>query len=111
MTLPHVISGEVINLKTLKPNLPTYATCALVKTSELEVIRMVLPAGKKIAPHSVAGKISVQCLAGRALFSIGDRRHHLVEGDWLFLNGFEVHALEAETDTTLLVTILLAASH
>ena len=38
---------------------------ALFKTEELEVIRLVLAAGKSLPPHKVPGEITIQCLEGR----------------------------------------------
>ncbi len=107
MKISHIGSGEAVNLRTLKSQLPADTTVALVKTPHMEVIRMVLPAGKKIPPHHVPGEISVQSLSGKTVFFVGEQRNELTEGDWLYLRGGEAHALEAVTDSVLLVTILL----
>jgi len=73
----------------------------------MEVIRMVLPSGKHIAEHQVPGEISVQCLKGRVSFDVEGVKAELEEGDWLYLNGGQRHALTALSDAVLLVTILL----
>ena len=109
MALPHLVSGEVINLHTLKMNMPQDSTCALVKTNDMEVIRMVLPEGKKIPEHSVSGKIAVQCLSGHTLFGLGSEDRELKEGDWLYLDGNQTHSLKAVADSVLLVTILFTS--
>lgn len=109
MTLPHITSGEIVNLKTLKADMPVDSTCALFKASEMEVIRMVLPEGKKIPEHRVAGKISIQCVSGHTKLSLGTKVQDLHEGDWLYIDGNELHALEAVAASVLLVTILLTA--
>lgn len=107
MGLPHLISGQVINLHNVEGDLPGDSTFALVKTADMEVIRMVIPQGKKIPEHNVPGNISVQCLSGRARFFVGADIRDLQPGDWLYLEGGQPHALEGITDSTLLVTILL----
>ena len=107
MGLQHLTSGQVINLQNVGGDLPENSTFALVKTPEMEVIRMVIPKGKKIPDHSVPGKISVQCISGQTRFFLGTQSRELKSGDWLFLEGGQSHALEAITDTALLVTILL----
>ncbi len=108
MGLPHLKSGQVINLQNVEGDLPSDSTFALVKTPDLEVIRMVIPQGKKIPEHSVPGRISVQCLSGQTRFFVGTDTRDLEPGDWLYLDGGQPHALEGLTDSAILVTILLA---
>jgi quercetin dioxygenase-like cupin family protein len=106
MSLQHVKSGQRVSL-LLGPALPTSQTTTLVKTNELEVIRLVLQAGKEIPTHKVAGPITVQCLEGRVAMMAHATRQELAAGDFLYLNGNEPHALQGLTDAAVLVTILL----
>ena len=46
MALPHAQSCEVVSLRPLGPRLHDTPTSALIKAGQLEVIRVVLPAGK-----------------------------------------------------------------
>jgi quercetin dioxygenase-like cupin family protein len=80
-----------------------------MKSKQLEAIRLVLPAGKTIPPHKARGEITVHCLEGRVLFSIGEVTRELTAGDWLYLQAGEVHALSAPVDSSLLVTLVLPA--
>lgn len=98
--------GEVINLYSLTNDMPDDATLALMKTSDMEVIRMVLPKGKEITEHSVDGQMSVQCLEGRTEFDVDGDTHLLSSGDWLYLSRNQPHSLRVVRDTILLVTIL-----
>jgi len=98
--------GEVLNLYELREEMPNDASLALVKTSDMEVIRMVLPKGKEITEHSVNGQISVQCLKGKITFSTGKKATDLTKGDWLYLQRNQSHSLQALADSVLLVTIL-----
>jgi hypothetical protein len=50
MAIQHAQSGEIIALP-LRPTLALSKTTTLVKTVNLEVIRLVLPAGKEIPTH------------------------------------------------------------
>lgn len=106
MNKGHIKSGEVINLSTLKDGMPEHSTFALIKTDDMEVIRMVLPRGRDVMEHSVEGEISVQCLKGNVIFQVGDEAIELSENDWFYLKGGESHALHAKEETVLLVTIL-----
>lgn len=109
MNQGHVQSSEVINLDTLRDGMPGDSTFALVKTDDMEVIRMVLPRGKDIMEHSVEGEISVQCLKGHVIFQVEGEAKNLTENDWLYLTHNQPHALHAKTDSVLLVTILFTA--
>lgn len=110
MNKGHIQPGEVVNLLTLKKDMSGDATFALVKTSDMEVIRMVLPEGRNISEHSVEGEMSVQCLKGHTEFTVGDKIHDLTEGDWLYLERNELFSYRTKTETILLVTILFVNS-
>jgi len=78
----------------------------LMKTQDMEVIRMVIPKEKDITEHSVDGQISVQCLEGKAEFGVEGEQHVLTSGDWLYLSRNQPHSIRAIRDSILLVTIL-----
>lgn len=107
MAIEHAQAGEVIDIRPLADKLPESKTRTLLKTEHVEVLRLVLPAGKVIAEHKAPSDITVQCLEGEVKFTspIGTKSLHA--GEMLFLNAAERHALEAVSDASLLVTILL----
>lgn len=107
MALEHARPGQAIDVKPLGAGLGGSKTSTLIKTPHLEVIRVVLPKGKKIPPHKVAGEITVQCLEGRIAFRAGDGQTELAAGQMLYLEGGAAHALEGLEDASVLVTILL----
>jgi quercetin dioxygenase-like cupin family protein len=107
MAIPHAKSGEVIDLRFLGKALAQAVTNTLVKTDRLEVIRLVVSAGKDIPPHQVAGEITVQCLEGRVAFTAGGTTRELAAGQMLYLAGNEPHSLRGIEDASVLVTILL----
>jgi quercetin dioxygenase-like cupin family protein len=102
----HVKSGDCINLETLREEMDVETTYALVKTSNMEVIRMFLPHGKTVEEHSVNGELSVQCLKGHILFSLDGRAQELTEDDWLYLEKEQPFSYSVKSDSILLVTIL-----
>ena len=73
MALRHAQPGETIDIRPLGAAVGSSQTTTLVKTSTLEVIRLVLPAGKKIPEHRAAGEITVQCLEGEVDFTAGGK--------------------------------------
>jgi|GEM_PF-407425 quercetin dioxygenase-like cupin family protein len=106
MNQGHVNAGEVINLDTLKGDMDVDSSYALVKTDDMEVIRMALPEGKEINEHSVEGEMSMLCLKGDITFTIDGNERNLNEDDWLYLQREELFSYRVNRPTLLLVTIL-----
>ena len=46
MAIPHAASGQLINVQPLAGKLSEARTVALFKSEELEVMRLIVPAGK-----------------------------------------------------------------
>ena len=79
--------GEVIDVRPLGSALTGAKTTALVKTENLEVIRLVIPRGKEIPTHKTRGEVTVHCLEGRVAFTTGGGTHELETGQLLCLQG------------------------
>lgn len=107
MAIHHAQPGELIDIRPLGPSLTTTPTKTLIKSKELEVIRLVLRKGKDIPSHSAPGEITVQCIDGRASFSAAGQSRVLTPGTMLYLSAGEPHSVHAEEDSSLLITILL----
>lgn len=107
MAIPHSQSGEVIDIRPLADKFSDTKTHTLLKTEQLEVLRLVLPTGKIIAEHKALSDITVQCLEGCVKFTAPNGTQTLHAGEMLFLKAAEPHALEAVSDSSLLVTLLV----
>jgi len=103
----HAKPCEVINVGPLGPALKKSATVTLAKTDSLEVIRLVVPAAKEIATHSVPGEVTIQCLEGEVGILAHEVTRILGAGQMLYLAKGEPHAVRGIEDASLLVTILL----
>lgn len=103
MALHHCRPGEVARLGAL--DVRATATAALARTPSFEAIHLVVRAGQSIAPHSVAGSMTLYCIAGHVRIE-SDLPAELQTGDWLFLDPGTPHAVKAIADTSLLLTIL-----
>jgi quercetin dioxygenase-like cupin family protein len=99
---------DVVDVRPLTTGFEEARTTTLVKTKHLELIRLVLPAGKEISEHQVAGEITVQCLEGQVEFTSNDVTRALSAGELVYLAGASKHSLRGVEDASLLVTILLA---
>src|SRR5690242_7492076 len=105
MAIPHADSGEIVDIRPLGERLQQAVTTTLIKTDRLEVIRLVLFAGKEIAEHKAPGEITVQCLEGSVEFHCHGRSQELQAGHLLYLAAREPHALKAIADSSVLVTL------
>ncbi|MGZ5276513.1 MAG: cupin domain-containing protein [Caldimonas sp.] len=107
MALPHALPLETIDVRPLGPALRGEVTTSLLKTPTLQLMRLVLPAGRQVPEHSVPGAVTVQCLEGEAVLTTPSRTCRLDAGRLVMLEGGEPHALQAVSDASLLVTLLL----
>lgn len=107
MAISHATPEQIIDVRPLGDKLGQSVTTTLIKTDSLEVIRLVVPAGKEIPQHQVKGEITVQCLEGSVNFSTQSRTQTLQAGQLLYLTGDELHGLKGIEDSSVLVTILL----
>lgn len=106
MRYGHVRSGDPINLQTLREELNVDSSYALVKTDDMEVIRMALPKGKSVDEHVLDSEISVQCLKGEILFQINRKANALTHDDWLYLKKGQPFSYSVKSDAIILVTIV-----
>lgn len=106
MAIPHAKPGEKL-LLPLGAALGASTTTTLVKTAILEVIRLVLPAGKEIPSHAARGEITVQCLEGKIAFTTLGRTQELTAGQLLYLPAGEPHSVGCIEDASALLTIVL----
>lgn len=107
MALERAESGEIVNLAPLRGELSGAQTTAIVKSSTFEVIRLVVHAGERIPEHKVKGSITLHCLQGAVRLEVKSGTLNLTADDWVFLDGGILHAVSAETDSALLLTIML----
>jgi quercetin dioxygenase-like cupin family protein len=110
MSLHHATSGEVINIRPLDEKLREAVSTALLKTTDLEVMRLVLTAGKWLPEHKVLGEVTIQCLEGAIELEAHQKMQMLRAGQMAYLAGNEPHALRAVEDASVLYTVLLKHS-
>lgn len=107
MAIPHASSGEPINIQPFATHLPSAKTVALFKSEDLEVVRLVLLAGKSLPLHKVPGEITIQCIEGQLDVMVDGARRRLGAGQLLFLARSQVHGVAAIEDSSALVTVAL----
>jgi len=107
MAIAHVAPGEVVDVQALSTPPGEARNVALFKTDELEVIRLVMPAGKTMPSHWVKGEVTIQCLEGEVDLIVGGVTRRMRAGQLVWLEGAVDHALTAVQASSLLLTIVL----
>jgi quercetin dioxygenase-like cupin family protein len=107
MAIPHAQPGAVVDVRPLGSALASSQTKTLVRAEQVEVIRLVVPAGKVIEEHRAKGEIVVQCLEGRVAFTAFGKTQDLDAGKLLYLPKGEPHTVKGIEDASLLLTVLL----
>lgn len=107
MAIPHILPGEVVDISPLGTRLATEKSCALFKSADLELMRLVLRAGRSLPAHKVPGEITIQCLEGAMVVAAEGHEHTLRAGQLLYLRGGSLHSVLAIEDSSALVTVAI----
>lgn len=107
MAIPHAHPCEAIDVQPLGSRLSGEKSVALFKSEDLEVVRLVLRAGKSLPIHQVPGEVTIQCLEGHIDVTASGASHALAAGHLMYLPGSLPHGVVALEDSSALVTIVL----
>ncbi len=107
MAIEHAASGSVTSMRPLGADLRSTSTHTILKAEQLELIRIVLLAGKEMREHKVPGEITLQCIEGCVELRALEKTLTLKTGDLVHLQGNGLHALAAIEDSSMLLTIRL----
>lgn len=105
MAIEHANPGDVIDVRPLGAALAGTKTAALLKTANLEVIRLVMTAGKELAEHKAPGDITVHCLEGKIAFTAAGVTRELAAGQMLYLTAGDPHSVKCIEAASFLLTI------
>src|SRR5450631_1596257 len=108
MAQAHAASGDIIDVRPLGVALAGHVTTAFFKSTQMELVHLVLPSGKTMREHKVSGEITVQCIEGLIDFTTPTASRRLAPGQLIHLAAGEPHSLLALADSTALLTICLA---
>lgn len=109
MATHHASSNEVVDLATWAQDVPNEKSKVILKTDDMELVRLALPAGKEFADHKVSGPIVVQCISGKIEFVAKQTTQILTPGQLVYLMPDESHAVKAVLDSVVLLTIIFEA--
>jgi len=108
MALHHASSGQVVNLGAL--DVQAAETRALLKARDIEIMWLVVPAGKQVPTHAVSTSMTLQCMRGRVEVQLDGGVKLLEAEQIMYLAGGVPHGLHALEDSRLLMTVVLPAS-
>ena len=107
MSQPHAAPSQVVQIAPLGAQLATAVTTAIYKATQLQVVRVVLLAGKGLSEHTAPGEITLYCLEGLVWFQSSGAAQPMRAGDFVHLAAGAPHSLRAEQDSSLLLTLCL----
>lgn len=108
MSIPHATAGEVINIAPFGNQLAQKKTFALFKSADLEVLRLVLQAGKSMPAHKVTHESTLLCLEGKLEITTDTPALiTLLPQQLLLLPAGQVHSVMALEPSSALLTIVL----
>ncbi|MED5622071.1 hypothetical protein [Ideonella sp. BN130291] len=107
MALSHAKPWQAIDISPLGDQLNRSANHAILKTHSLELMRIVLPAGQALPPHSVYGEVTVQCIEGEVALEGEGGACQLSAQQLVLLPAQTRYTVRALRDASLLVTVQL----
>jgi quercetin dioxygenase-like cupin family protein len=107
MALPHAQPLDIINIRPLGPKLAEVGSTSLIKTDQLQLLHLVLPAHKDQPEHHVDQECTIQCLEGDVEVVMPGGVRRLGAGQMVVLPPQQKHGLRARADSAVLVTLLL----
>jgi quercetin dioxygenase-like cupin family protein len=107
MATPEANVGELVDVRPLGSALASSQRTILLRAEQVEIVRLVVPAGKEIPEHKAKGEIVVQCLEGRVAYTVFGKTLILEAGKLLYMPMGESHSVKGIEDASLLSTIFL----
>lgn len=106
MALPHASPDDIVDLLPAPTAAGAPVSVSLLRTSKLQLLRLVLPAGHLMMGHRVPGELTIQCLTGRVDIGTAKGPRVLSAGQLVALASDEPHDVRATEAAVLLVTLL-----
>ena len=106
MATHHAKPNQIVDLRTWAQDIPTEKSKVILKTKDMELARLVIPAGSTFKEHHVSGPITVHCINGNFSFTAMGHTQTLNPGQLVYLEAGIPHSLKAISDSVVLLTIV-----
>ena len=80
----------------------------LVKTPQVEILQLIIPAGRDVPTHQAQGDVVVHCLEGRASVLALGHSYELKSGQILHLSLDDQFSIRGIENASVLVTLIAA---
>ena len=107
MALPHASLLDAVNVAPLGEKLIDAFSTSLIKTGQLQLLHLVLPAREDQPEHHVDQECVIHCLEGDVEVVMDGGSRRLRPGELVVLPAKQKHSVRARADSALLVTLLL----
>jgi quercetin dioxygenase-like cupin family protein len=108
MTQPASMPDQTAFVQPLTANEEKSRQIALLKTPQVKVIQLIVPAGRDVPTHQAQGELIVHCLEGRvSLFALGNT-YDLTPGQLLHLSIDEPFSFRGIDNASVLLTLIAA---
>jgi nucleotide-binding universal stress UspA family protein/quercetin dioxygenase-like cupin family protein len=97
--------GDIVDVRPLGAVLASANTRTLATAGGLQIIRLVVPAGKEIQEHKAEGELVVHCLEGCVIVTALGKSRNLKAGELLYLPKGEAHTIKGVESASLLLTM------
>ena len=80
----------------------------LVKTPQVEIIQLMVPAGRDVPTHQAQGEVVIHCLEGRVSMCAAGKTYDLQPGQLLHLSLDDQFSIRGIDNASVLVTLIAA---
>lgn len=108
MAQPTAKAGQLIQVRPLTATDEESRKTTLVKTPQVEVVQLFVPAGDDVPTHEAQGDIIVHSLEGRVTLYARGNDYDLAKGHLLHLFIDEPFSIRGIDDASVLVTLIAA---
>ena len=105
MAAPLTRPGKVIDLRPPETTQDAPHLSLLVKTQDVEIVQLQIPAGSSIPTYEAAGEIILHCIEGRISLAALETSCEMQGGELLYLTLNETFSIQGIEDATVLATI------
>lgn len=99
---------EVVTLATSVPRGAKSSKSVLVKTHQVEIVQLMIPAGETIPRYEAQGELILHCLSGQISVRAGGECHDLQAQQLLYLRLGDPFSIHATKSASVLVSIIAA---
>lgn len=108
MAEPIAQPGHAVFLHSLTATDKASRKTTLVKTPQVELIQLIVPAGRDVPTHQAQGEVVVHCLEGRVSLLALEKTYDLQSGQLLHLSCDDQFSIRGIDDASVLLTLIAA---